>query len=44
MKGATHIDVAENDNIVCLAILNHLCHIGVCKFNIRRTNTIDICS
>ena len=37
-------DVAENDNIVCLAVLNNFCHIGVCKFDIRSTNTIDSCS
>ena len=29
-----HTDVAENDNIVCLAILNHFCHISVCKSGI----------
>ena len=44
MEGATHRDVAENDNIVCLAIFNNICHISVCKFDIRSTNNIDICS
>ena len=44
MERATHTDVAENDNIVCLAILNNSCHISVCKFDIRSTNTIDVCS
>ena len=44
MEGGTHTDVAENNNIVCLAILNHFCHISVCKFCIRSTNTIDIYS
>ena len=44
MEGVTHRDVAEKRNIVGLAILNHYCHISVCKFGIRSTNTIDICS
>ena len=44
MEGATHTDVAENDNIVCLAVLNNFCYISVCKFDIRSANTIDICS
>ena len=36
-KGATHTDVAENDNIVCLAILYNSRHINVCKFDIGST-------
>ena len=35
-------DFTENDNIVCLAILNHFCHSSVCKSDIRSSNTIDI--
>ena len=41
-RGNTHRR-RRNDNIVCLAILNHSSHISVCKFDIRSTNTIDIC-
>ena len=41
-RGYTHTDVAENDKIVCLAILNNSFHISVCKFDIRGTNPIDI--
>ena len=44
MEGAAHRDSAENDNIVCSAILDNFCHMSVCMFDIRSTNTIYICS
>ena len=43
-KALTDKYVAENDNIVLFACLDHYYHLSVCEIGIRKTSVVDMCS